>query len=110
MTPLQIILLAACGLLVGVAIFFVLNWRSAEKRVPKFDVLGTVIGWQNVKLPLLGRAIIQYTKKGKPMQAQSGLTLRSRKPKVGVKRMWTVSAYRTKDRGTVYLARRKKAA
>lgn len=110
MTPLQIILLAVCGLLVGAAAFFLLSWRASEKQTPKFDVLGTVMGWQDVKLPLMGRAIIQYTKKGRPMQAQSGLTLRSRKPKVGLKRMWTVSAYKTKDKGTVYVARKKKAA
>ena len=40
------------------------------------------------------------------MQAQSSLMLRSRKPKIGIKRMWTIAAYKTKDRQTVYIAKK----
>lgn len=42
------------------------------------------------------------------LQAQSGLTLRSRKPKIGMKRMWTIAAYKTKDKQTVYIAKKAK--
>lgn len=108
MSLLQIILLVVCGLLAGAAAFFLLSWRYSEKHAPKFTALGTVVGWQDVKLPMLGRAVIQYSKKGKPMQAQSGLTLRSRKPKIGIKRMWTISAYKTKDKQMVYIAQKAK--
>lgn len=108
MTPIQIIVLVVCGLLAGAAAFFLLSWRYSEKHAPKITALGTVVGWQDVKLPMMGRAVIQYSKKGKPMQAQSGLTLRSRKPKIGMKRMWTISAYKTKDKQTVYIAKKAK--
>lgn len=47
-------------------------------------------------------------KRGKPVQAQSGLMLRDRKPRKGMKRVWTVSVYRTKDKTPVYVARMKK--
>ena len=110
MTPLQIVALVAGGVLVGAAAFFLLGWYNTEKRTAKFDALGTVVGWQNVKLPFLGRAIVQCSKKGRPIQVQSGLTLRSKKPKIGLKRMWTVSVYHAKDNSPVYVARKKKAA
>lgn len=108
MSPIQIIVLVVCGLLVGAAAFFLLSWRYTERHAPKITALGTVVGWQDVKLPMMGRAVIQYSKKGKPMQAQTGLTLRSRKPKIGMKRMWTIAAYKTKDKQTVYIAKKAK--
>ena len=109
MTLLQIILLIALGLLVGAAAFFLFSWKHTEKNAPKFDALGTVVGWQDIKIPFMGRAIIQCTKKGKPMQVQSNLMFRSSKPKQGLKRLWTVSIYRGKDNTSVYVARMKKA-
>lgn len=42
------------------------------------------------------------------LQAQSGLTLRSCKPKIGMKRMWTIAAHKTKDKQTVYIAKKAK--
>lgn len=108
MTPLQIILLIVLGLLVGAIAFFLFSWRYTEKHAPRFTALGTVVGWQDVKIPFMGRAIIQYTKKGKPMQVQSNLMRRSRKPKPGLKRMWTIAAYRTKGKTTVYIAKKMK--
>ena len=110
MTVLQIILLVLAGLAVGAAAFFAFSWYMTEKRAPKFDVLGSVVGWQDTKLPFFGRSVIQYTKRGKPMWAQSRLTLRGRKPREGMRRMWTVSVYRGKDKSPVYIARVKKAA
>lgn len=108
MTLLQIILLIALGLLVGAAAVFLFSWKYTEKNAPKFDALGTVIGWQDVKIPFMGRAIIQYSKKGKPMQAQSNLMFRSRKPKQGGKRLWTITVLPTKDKQKVYIARKVK--
>lgn len=110
MTTLKIILLGLLGLVIGAAVLFGLLWYMTERNASKFDALGTVIGWQNMELPLFGRAIIQCSKRGKPMQIQGGMTLRSRKPKIGLKRMWTVSVYRTKDNSPVYVARRKRSA
>ena len=63
MSPLQIIVFVVCGLLVGAAAFFLLSWRYTEKHAPKVTALGTVVGWQDVKLPMMGRAVIQYSKK-----------------------------------------------
>ena len=108
MTLLQIILLVAFGLLVGAAAVFLFSWKHTEKNAPKFNALGTVIGWQDVKLPFMGRAIIQCTKKGKPMQVQSNLMFRSRKPKQGLKRLWTITVLPTKDKQKVYIARKVK--
>ena len=56
----------------------------------------------------MGRAIIQCTKKGKPMQVQSNLMFRSRKPKQGGKRLWTITVLPTKDKQKVYIARKVK--
>ena len=61
-TPLQIVLLVLLSLLAGAAALFALSWYMNEKRVPKFSALGTVVGWQDGKLPFFGRAIIQCTK------------------------------------------------
>lgn len=108
MTPLQIVLLVLLSLLAGAAALFALSWYMTEKRVPKFTALGIVVEWQDAKLPFFGRAIIQYTQKGKPMQARSELLLRSRKPRKGMKRMWTVSVYRTKNKVPIYVARKEK--
>ena len=108
MTPVQIILLGLLTVIACVVGWVFFSWHYSNKNAMKFDVLGTVVGWQNVKVPLLGRAIIQYTKKGKPMQAQTNLMLRSRKPKQGMKRMWTVFAYQVSGKPTFYIARKKK--
>ena len=107
MTLLQIILLIALGLLVGAAAVFLFS-KHTEKNAPKFNALGTVVGWQDVKIPFMGRAIIQCTKKGKPMQVQSNLMFRSRKPKQGGKRLWTITVLPTKDKQKVYIARKVK--
>lgn len=108
MTPLQIILLILLTLLIIAAAYLFFSWRYTERTAPKFTALGTVVGWQNVKIPFMGRAIIQYSKKGKPLQVQSNLMLRSKKPKVGLKRLWTISRYRVKDKPNVYIARQLK--
>ena len=108
MIPLQIILFVVLFLLVGAAAIFFFSWRCSEKNAVKFTTVGTVVGWQDVKIPFMGRAIIQYTKKGKPMQVQSNLMRRSRKPKQGMKRMWTIAAYPTKEKKTVYIAKKMK--
>lgn len=108
MTLMQIVLwtlLLAATVLVG---WFIFSWHHTNKNAPKFDVLGTVVGWQDAKIPLIGRAIVQYTKKGKPMQAQSSLMLRKSKLRVGIKCMWTVYAYRMASKPTVYIARKKR--
>ena len=73
MTPLQIIVLVVCGLLAGAAAFFLLSWRYSEKHAPKITALGTVVGWQDVKLPMIGRAVIQYSKKANPCRRKLDL-------------------------------------
>ena len=108
MTPLQIILLILLTLLIIAAAYLFFSWRYTERIALKFTALGTVVGWQNVKLPFMGRAIIQYSKKGKPMQAQSNLKFRSRKPKQRGKRLWTITVFPTKDKQKVYIARKVK--
>ena len=108
MTPLQISLLILLTLLIIASAYLFFSWRYTERTALKFTALGTVVGWQNVKLPFMGRAIIQYSKKGKPMQAQTNLMMRSKKPKVGLKRLWTISRYRVKDKPNVYIARQLK--
>lgn len=104
----QIILwavLAALALVVG---FFAVSWYISNKQADKFDVLATVGGWQEAKIPFIGRTVLIYTRKGKPMQVGTGLMLKSRQPKLGVKGMWTIYAYRTPGKATTYIARRKR--
>lgn len=104
----QIILWAVLMALALVIGFFIVSWHISNKQADKFDIIGTVGGWQKAKIPFIGRAVLVYTRKGKPMQVGSGLMLESRKPKLGVKGMWTVYAYRTPGKATSYVARRKK--
>lgn len=108
MTIAKIVVITALIVIAGIiGCFFVLRYIS-NKNAPKFSVLGTVVGWQNAKIPLLGRAIIQYSKRGKPMQVQSGLLLTRNKPKMGMKQMWEVSIYRMPNKAVIYIANKKK--
>lgn len=108
MTLSQILLMTILILSTGIVGILYCSRRGDDKNASTFTVLGTVIGWQNVKLPFMGRSIIQYTKKGKIRQAQSGLTFYRCRPKYGSKRMWTVSAHRMKGKRAIYIAKKAK--
>lgn len=97
--------LAALALVIG---FFAVSWHISNKQADKFDVVATVGAWQKAKIPFIGRAVLVYTRKGKPMQVGSNLMLKSRQPKLGTKGMWTVYTYRTPGKATAYIARRKR--
>ena len=108
MTAGQMILSAAVLILCSCAAILVFSWKKNERNAVRFEILGTVAGWQKSKVPFTGRAVILGTKKGRPIQVTTGLMRTDRQPKIGSKGMWVVSAYPMPGRETVYIARRKK--
>ena len=104
----QLIITIIVGLLIGGAAFLVYSNHVANKNAEKTDVVGQVVGWQKSKIPMAGVAIIQYTKKGKPMQVGSQLMPNWKQPKVGVKNLYTIYAYHTPGKKTVFQAMLKK--
>ena len=74
----QIVLLLLLAVLVITASVFYASYRAMLKNGTQYITVGTVQYFQKGKIPFLGTAVIRYTKKGKPYQAQKGRFVQAR--------------------------------
>lgn len=86
----QIVLLVLLAVLVITASVFYASYRAMLKNGTQYITVGTVQYFQKGKIPLLGTAVIRYTKKGKPYQAQTNIIPVWKQPKTGAMGMYTI--------------------
>lgn len=108
-TP-QLILILILGALTVIAGLMIGALKYADKRAGKYDTIGKNLYWMQSKIPFLGRTVIEYTKKGRPYQTTTGLTLKPKQFKYGAKKQWTIYTYRFADKPPMTKAKRPKKA
>ena len=79
----QIVLLLLLAVLVITASVFYASYRAMLKNGTQYITVGTVQYF-------LGTAVIRYTKKGKPYQAQTNIIPVWKQPKTGAMGMYTI--------------------
>lgn len=103
----QIVVLCVLGCVVALAVgIFVFVRRGLDNRADKYTAVGQTVWWQDGKLPFLGRAVVEYTKRGKPFQVPSEVMLKSKRPRTGSKAIWVIHTYRVEGREPVSIAKR----
>lgn len=86
----QIVLLVLLAVLVITTSVFYASYRAMLKSGTQYITVGTVQYFQKGKIPFLGTAVIRYTKKGKPYQAQTNTIPVWKQPKTGAMGMYTI--------------------